>query len=278
MALSVSNVDRTRYVLRGGIEGNRRLSVISRTLWPTTARLLGRTGLRAGMRCLDLGCGGGEVTLALARLVGPRGEAIGLDMDAEKIDLAIGQALAAGLPNARFRQVDVDEWSEPGSYDLVYCRFLLTHLCDPLAILRKMRAAVRPGGTVVVEDLDIAGRIWHPPCPALDRFARLYRSIIARRGGDADIGPKLYGLARAAGLANVDLDVVQPTFASGEGKAIALLSLANITDAVLQDGLASEAELRAMRDEVAAYIERDDTIVSLPRIFQVWGTRVEGDA
>jgi SAM-dependent methyltransferase len=230
------------------------------------------------MRCLDLGCGGGDVTLALARLVGPRGEATGLDLDSEKIDLAIGQALAAGLTNARFRQADVEDWSEPGRYDLVYCRFLLTHLYDPLAVLRKMREAVRPGGMVVVEDLDIAGRIWHPPCPALDGFGRLYRSIIARRGGDADIGPKLYGLARAAGLANVDLDVVTPTFASGEGKAIALLSLANITDAVLQDGLASEKELRAMRDEVAAYTEREDTILSLPRIFQVWGTRGEGEA
>jgi SAM-dependent methyltransferase len=60
------------YVLRGGKAGAARLRLINRVKWPTTERLLSTAGLRAGMRVLDLGCGGGAVTLKIAALVGQR--------------------------------------------------------------------------------------------------------------------------------------------------------------------------------------------------------------
>ena len=62
--------------------------MVSQALEPSTAALLDGAGVREGMRCLDLGCGGGDVTLALARLVGPSGRVIGIDMDAVEIELA----------------------------------------------------------------------------------------------------------------------------------------------------------------------------------------------
>ena len=62
--------------------------MISQALASSTAALLDAAGVREGMRCLDLGCGGGDVTLALARLVGPSGVVVGIDMDAVKIELA----------------------------------------------------------------------------------------------------------------------------------------------------------------------------------------------
>jgi 2-polyprenyl-3-methyl-5-hydroxy-6-metoxy-1,4-benzoquinol methylase len=60
-----------RYVIRGGKEGYERLRLLSRDRWPDTAALFERAGLAPGMRCIDLGCGGGEVTMEIARLVVP---------------------------------------------------------------------------------------------------------------------------------------------------------------------------------------------------------------
>lgn len=75
----------TSCVIRGGAQGKARLRVIAAALRPSTLGLLARAGLAPGMTCLDLGCGGGEVTLELARLVGPHGTAIGIDMDDAKL-------------------------------------------------------------------------------------------------------------------------------------------------------------------------------------------------
>ena len=69
------------YVLRGGRAGAERLRLLNRVKWPTTEPLLEAAGLRAGMSCLDVGCGGGDVTLKMAALVGAEGHVVGVDRD-----------------------------------------------------------------------------------------------------------------------------------------------------------------------------------------------------
>src|SRR5215510_3163017 len=72
---------RTDYVLRGGDAGAERLRLLAQVVWPTTERLLDRAGVAPGMRCLDVGCGIGAVTVELARRVGPSGHVLGIDFD-----------------------------------------------------------------------------------------------------------------------------------------------------------------------------------------------------
>jgi len=81
-------MDEHHYLIRGGLEGRERLRVLGRVMRPTTLPLLERAGVSAGMRCLDVGCGGGDVTFDLASLVGLTGAAVGIDVDTTKIDLA----------------------------------------------------------------------------------------------------------------------------------------------------------------------------------------------
>ena len=115
------------------------------------------------MRCIDLGCGGGQVTLEIARLVAPGESAVGVDMDQIKLDLARRTAAQRGLGNVEFRQLNVRDWDEPGGYDAVYCRVLLHHLSWPVDLLGRMWAAVRPGGVLIVEDADFDGRCCYRP-------------------------------------------------------------------------------------------------------------------
>jgi ubiquinone/menaquinone biosynthesis C-methylase UbiE len=97
------------YVIRGGREGYDRLQVLSRVRWPDTSALFDQIGVRAGMRCLDLGCGGGAVTLEIARLVVPNGYVVGIDMDEEKLELVGAVAAERGLTNVEFRVANVNE-------------------------------------------------------------------------------------------------------------------------------------------------------------------------
>jgi 2-polyprenyl-3-methyl-5-hydroxy-6-metoxy-1,4-benzoquinol methylase len=120
-----------RYVIRGGRLGYERLKVLARARRSDTAELLRLIGVRAGMHCLDLGCGGGDVTLELARLTGSTGRVVGIDLDEVGLDLARGDAAEGGLTNIEFRSSDVRVWSEPATYDLVFSRNLLHHLPGP---------------------------------------------------------------------------------------------------------------------------------------------------
>src|SRR5262245_40138446 len=110
------------YVLRSGERGAERLKLLARVMWPTTKRLLRQAGLREGMRCLDVGCGAGAVTLKMARWVGPTGLAVGMDMDQRCLELARQQAARKSLRPV-FRAGAVHALGEEAVYDLVFSRF-----------------------------------------------------------------------------------------------------------------------------------------------------------
>src|SRR5215470_8751921 len=184
------------YVLRTGAEGAQRLRLIARAKWPTTRILLGRAGLRRGMRCLDVGCGAGDVTLEMARVVGDEGEVIGIDADPLVLESARAEAERRAV-KASFRVGDATQIGESPVYDLVFARFVLTHLTHPEVALQSMMTATRPGGVIVVEDIDFAGHVCYPPSHAFDRYLALYQDVVCLRGGDPTVGRRLFGLLRA---------------------------------------------------------------------------------
>ena len=262
-----------RYVIRGGKAGYDRLQLLAQERWPDTAALFERVGLASGMRCVDLGCGGGEVTFEIARLVGPGGLAVGIDMDNVKLELARQTSAARDISNVNFKPLNVNEWSDPGAYDIVYCRFLLQHLARPMELLRRMWDAVRPGGTIVVEDADFDGWCCDPPNAGFEFFLRTYSEVIARRGGDHAVGRRLLRYFRAAGIPEPAIHVAQPIYLRGPEKTLALSTLDATTEAILSEGIASEAELRDALVSLARFTNEPQTLIVGPRIFQLWAKR-----
>jgi SAM-dependent methyltransferase len=256
------------YVIGGGQQGKDRLRLLSDVLFPTTSRLLRDAGLARGMRCLDVACGGGHVTLFLAREVGPDGAVVGTDADAEILALARADAAAEGLHNVEFRLADVQREAGAGQQDLIYARFILTHLRDPRAGIEAMLRASRPGGMIVIEDIDFSGSFCHPHTPAYQRHVELYRQVVQRRGGDSDIGPRLPGLLRDAGLQDVRVNVVQPVFLEGPGKAIPSITMQRIAASLIGEGLAAADEIESIVAGLDVVAADRHTLVGLPRIFQ----------
>jgi SAM-dependent methyltransferase len=266
-------VSTPHYVIRGGVQGRERLRLLARVLQPTTANLFERVGVAATARCLDLGCGGGDVTVQLARIA-PEGRCVGVDLDQEKIGIARAEATAAGVTNVEFRVGDAAAPPDgEDRFDLVYVRFLLTHLPDPAAAVQRMCAWLAPGGTLVVEDIDFSGHFSYPDSAAFRRYQELYCAVVRARGCDPDIGPRLPGLLSEARLEDVGVHVVQPAGLDGEVTAVAALTLENVADAVVQAGIATREELEQTIDELYEFARADGTLMSLPRIVQAWGTR-----
>ncbi len=261
------------YVIRGGLEGRERLRVLGRVMRPATLEFIKRAGIQAGSFCLDAGCGGGDVTLELARLVGPEGGVIGIDIDVEKIEVARTEAEAQQFSNVEFRVADVSKGELQELFDVVYCRFVLTHLPAPEEALAAMWRSLRPGGKLLVADIDCDGYFWYPASPAQSRFSQLYTEAVRRRGGDPCIGPRLPSLLVKAGFEGVHLNVVQPAGLEGEVKLIAALTMENIADTVLAQGLASSDEIQQIVADLYAFAHARETVGSLPRIVEVWGLR-----
>ena len=262
------------YVIRGGLEGRERLRVLAGVMLPTTSALLSRIGVERADRCLDLGCGGGDVTVELARRA-PEGFAVGADLDEAKLDLARAEAASAGVRNIEFRIDDVI--APPANderFDVVYARFLLTHLPDPSKALANICDRLVPGGVLVVEDIDFTGHFCSPYSAAFWRYVELYTDAVRARGCDPNIGPRLPALLAEAGLGERGMNVVQPAGFSGDVKSIAPITLEAIADAVLAAELATPEQLNETVDELYAFANAEGTVLSIPRIVQAWGRQV----
>lgn len=156
------------------------------------ATALDRLGLREGWRCVDVGAGGGDVTVALARIVGRDGRVYAVDSDPAARDAVASAAAEAAQAQVVALTQAGEDLTLPERVDLAFCRFVLLHVLEPVAVVRRMQAAVRPGGWVVAQEpVTSAGRIGGRPFDYPD----------ARH---PDVGAALPGLVRDAGLELVD--------------------------------------------------------------------------
>jgi ubiquinone/menaquinone biosynthesis C-methylase UbiE len=105
---------------------------------------------RPGQRVLDVGCGFGDTTQAIARLVEPGGVAVGVDAAARFIEAARDEAREAGVANARFEVADVEVTTFDEPFDLAFSRFGTMFFANPVAALRNVRAALVPGGMLAM--------------------------------------------------------------------------------------------------------------------------------
>ena len=78
---------------------------------------------------------------------------------------------------------------------------------------------------------------------------------------------------RRAGVQAVELSVIQPTHIHGEGKLMAPITMSRISQALISEGLATEVEVQQILTELSQAAAARETVMSLPRIFQVWGKR-----
>jgi SAM-dependent methyltransferase len=181
--------------------------------------------------------------------------------------------LRSGLTNVEFRVANVNDWAEPDMYDLVFSRLLLQHLSRPLDLLRRMWAAVRAGGALVVEDADFFGLFCEPPDEGFEFYARMYPRVLERRGGDAALGRKLYGLFLDVGIPAPQLKLVQRADATGEAKNLCLSTLEAVAKAIVAEGLAPEEEVSSAIAKLGEFINDPLTVVGGPRTFQIWARR-----
>ncbi len=165
------------------------------------ATALERLDLREGWRCADVGAGGGDVTVALARLVGREGRVYAVDVDPSRRDEVAALAAEAAQAQVVALTQAGEDLTLPEPLDLAYCRFVLLHVHRPVDVLTRMTGAVAPGGWVVAQE----------PVTSAGRIDGAALSMPSAR--HPDVGALLPSIAVAAGLELVDAWAEAPAWA-----------------------------------------------------------------
>jgi SAM-dependent methyltransferase len=246
-----------------------RLRIQGATMAPDCAIMLDRIGVGAGWLCLDLGCGPGGITGFLSERVGTVGRVVGLDADpvfldyarrhaAGNVEFVLGNAYRPDLPD--------------GAFDLVHLRFVASTAGDPETLLREAIRLARPGGTVALQEPDMAALNCHPPHPAWERLKAALQGAFASVGADINLGRRLFALARHAGLAEVQYRPFLVGVRSIDPMNDYLPStVESLRRMIIERGLMEGGELDAALAACRAHLKNPDTVFTTYVVAQVWG-------
>jgi SAM-dependent methyltransferase len=227
--------------------------------------------LPAAKDVLDVGCGPGVVALAAARSR-PELHITGVDLSLARF----ADTLTRLPPNVTLQQADACHLPfADGTFDLIYSRFLLEYLPDKARAVSEMVRTCRPGGRVLLQDLD-GQLLWHFPEDAeLCAQLSLVLAGLGAEGFDPFVGRKLFALARAAGL--LDLTVIAQPYhlIAGRADACTLELWDTKLDIALPTATKSLGSLdaaRRLKQRFLDYLHREDTL-TYSTVFTVVGRR-----
>jgi SAM-dependent methyltransferase len=221
---------------------------LDRQIGPHGDAALAKLAPAPGERVLDLGCGCGDTSLALARAVGPAGRVLGLDLSEPMLARARERAASAGLANLAFRSADVQTAPlEAEAFDAAFSRFGVMFFADPIAAFTNVRRALRPGGR-------LAFACWRPvtenPWVRVPMAAAAALLTLPPPPPEGTPGPFAFGdaarvrrILEAAGFAGIEIEPADLTMLPGGG------NLDEAADTFLQVGPLAFALREANADE-----------------------------
>ncbi len=245
---------------------------------PLTDQALRLAGIGPGMRVLDAGCGTGDVSLQLARLVGPSGEVIALDRAQDAVAAARRRFDEANVGTIHLLQDDVATVELDAPVDAIVGRMILMHVPDPVAVLRNLRKSLHTPGILVFQELDIGIAHTEPPAPLADEMIALCREAFQRVGIDARPGLRLHDQFVQAGLPAPQLASLGRIEAAPAAASCSMLAavLATLLPAIEATGLGSadSLQLATLANRLQSDVLANGSLVFTPALIAAW-SRIE---
>jgi ubiquinone/menaquinone biosynthesis C-methylase UbiE len=164
-------------------------------------------GLQPGMRVLDLGCGPGVVSAAMAQMVSD-GFVHGIDASPELLNQAREIQILRDVQNLQFSEASIYELPPHlRDYDFAYARFLYQHLNHPQKASQQIFNALGCGGIACLVDIDDSWLMLEPEPEQFSAFLQMAEKGQASRGGDRRVGRRLAKYLLDAGFEDVQTKI-----------------------------------------------------------------------
>jgi 2-polyprenyl-3-methyl-5-hydroxy-6-metoxy-1,4-benzoquinol methylase len=262
------------YVLGHSAEELNRLIDQARLFGELTEDVFVRAGIGPGMRVLDVGCGAGDVSFLLARMVGPSGAVVGVDRSEDAVAMANARAQAMGLAQVSFSQGELEDISLDQPVDAAVGRFVLMYSSEPSIALRRVAANVRAGGIVAFQEMNVAEAKSFPYVDLFEQSMRWIIETLDREKVKNLMGLGLYRTFVEAGLPPPQM--IMGARVEGSSDSLGYQIVAQVVKSLMpvmkKLGIANEKEVQIetlaqrLRDEV---ISRGAVIV-LPPLVGAW--------
>jgi SAM-dependent methyltransferase len=240
---------------------------------PAGRQLLSKVGDGSGGRALDVGCGAVGWLRILSEWVGPSGQIVGTDIDDNMLNAARSFLQEEEIANVALRVDDLfDSKLEPRSFDLVHARYQIAPLGRGSEQVASHRRLVKPGGSLALEEWDLASWHFNPPAPAAERLIRFLSEIFAGLGGEAGRG--LPELLREIGIEEPGIDAHVVALKPGHRYLRLPLQFSVALESRLLETL-SEDELASLRRDAEAEFAEPGRWGTTFTLIQSWG-RLEG--
>jgi SAM-dependent methyltransferase len=252
----------------------------ARLIAPITERLFREAGIGEGQRVLDLGSGLGDVSMLVARLVGPSGQVVGIERDGTSIERAQARVAAAGFRHVSFINSDLNKIAIDQRFDAVVGRFILMFLPDPVSVLRSVSRLVRPGGVLAFQEPS-----WMPMLALGDRlplWSSVLRSIhetLLRSGANPEMGLALYSIFQEIGLPAPSMHLEIPLGSDPGFIPVISELVCSLQPLARQHSVSLEelGDLNTLRDRICAEVAAANTVVSVVPLLGVWSQKPNPD-
>jgi len=238
---------------------------VETVLDPGTIRHLDTLGVGPGWRCLEVGGGAGSITEWLCHRAGPTGTVVATDLQCDFLSDLDEKNL-----EVRTHDIAVDDLEE-GAFDLVHSRMVLQHVPARDVALKRMVAALAPGGVLLEEDMDCASLVASGPGAALfERSVPPLIDILRAAGYDPDFGRRLPTELLMEGLVDVAAEGRIPVSVGRDAAAeMWRMTVERCRPALVARGDLTDEEI----DQVVALHDDENFTFLYPAIVAAWGRR-----
>ena len=256
------------YILdNAGRETPARFDALSTLYDHSTIQHLENCGVSLGWNCLEVGGGGGTIAAWLATRVGPTGHVLVTDIDPRFLD-------GSRFANLEVRRHNIVTDPLPeGAFDLIHARLVLVHIPEREQVLKRLVAALKPGGWIVDEEFDSLSLPCDPDLSPgevkLKTQSALFR-VVEQHGIERRCGRLVYGRMRALGLVDVRAEARLSMWSGrSPGASLTRANVEQLHSALVAGGFVTEEELQ----QDIARLDDPDFMTPSPIMWTAWGRR-----